>query len=155
MHRVGGLEKQDLTGNVSYDPANHQRMTDLRAQKVANIARDVPPQEVSGPDRGDVLIVSWGGTYGACTTATVACRQEGLQVAHAHLRYLNPFPSNLGDLLSRYRHVLVPELNMGQLRLLLRARYLVDARGLNKVTGRPFTVAEIVERVRELAGTAS
>ena len=155
MHRVGGLEKQDVTGHVSYDPANHQRMTDLRAQKVANIARDVPPQAVTGPERGDVLIVSWGGTYGACTTAATACRQEGLQVAHAHLRYLNPFPANLGDLLGRYRHVLVPELNMGQLRLLLRARYLVDAEGLNKVTGRPFTVAEIVERVRQFARTVS
>jgi len=154
-HRVGGLEKQDGTGNVSYDAANHQRMTDLRAQKVMNIARDVPAQEVSGPDRGDVLILSWGGTYGACTTAAMACREEGMQVAHAHLRYLNPLPANLGEIIGRYRHVLVPELNMGQLRLLLRARYLVDAEGLNKVTGRPFTVAEIVERVEQLARKAS
>jgi 2-oxoglutarate ferredoxin oxidoreductase subunit alpha len=150
MHRVGGLEKQDVTGHVSYDPDNHQRMTDLRARKVRNIARDLPPQEVVGPETGDVLVLSWGGTYGACTTAAALCRQRGLKVAHAHLQYLNPLPGDLGAVLGRYRRVLIPELNTGQLRLLVRARYLVDAVGLNKVTGRPFAVKEIVDEIEQL-----
>jgi len=96
MHRIGGLEKQDVTGNVSYDPENHQHMTNIRAQKVANVAMDVPPQEVNGPDHGRVLVLSWGGTYGACVTAVQQCQANGLSVAHAHLRYLNPLPRNLG-----------------------------------------------------------
>lgn len=151
-HRVGGLEKQDGTGNVSYDADNHQHMTNVRAQKVANIALDIPPQEVSGPASGDLLVVSWGGTFGACTTAVDRCRAAGMSVAHAHLRYLNPFPTNLGELLKSYKNVLVPELNMGQLRLLLRARYLVDAIGLNKVKGKPFSVAEVVDKITEIIG---
>ncbi len=150
MHRVGGLEKEDITGNVSYDPENHQHMTNVRAQKVENIAKDIPPQAVDGPASGDVLVLSWGGTYGACTTAVNRCRKEGLSVAHAHLRYLNPFPANLGDILKSYTKVLVPELNMGQLRLLVRAKYLVDAIGLNKVKGKPFAVVEIVQKIKQL-----
>jgi 2-oxoglutarate ferredoxin oxidoreductase subunit alpha len=150
MHRVGGLEKEDITGNVSYDPENHQHMTNVRAQKVENIAMDIPPQAVDGPSSGDLLVLSWGGTYGACTTAVTRCRKEGLSVAHAHLRYLNPFPANLGDILKSYKKVLVPELNMGQLRLLVRAKYLVDAIGLNKVKGKPFAVVEIVQKIKQL-----
>ncbi len=149
-HRIGGLEKQDGTGNVSYDPLNHQHMTNIRAQKVANIADHVPPQGVLGEATGDVLVVSWGGTFGACTTAVRRLQAQGHAVSHAHLRYLNPFPANLGELLGQFRQVLVPELNMGQLRMLLRSQFLVDAQGLNKVQGKPFTVGEIVGRVREL-----
>jgi 2-oxoglutarate ferredoxin oxidoreductase subunit alpha len=152
MHRVGGLEKQDITGNVSYDPSNHQHMTDVRAKKVANIADDVPPQEVSGPDSGDLLVLSWGGTYGANTTAVKKCQKLGLSVAHAHLRYLNPFPRNLGEILDRYEKILIPELNMGQLRTLIRARYLKDAIGYNKVQGKPFTVAELVKKIQATIG---
>ncbi|HUG69704.1 MAG TPA: 2-oxoacid:acceptor oxidoreductase subunit alpha [Pirellulaceae bacterium] len=152
MHRVGGLEKQDITGNVSYDPDNHQHMTDVRATKVANIADDVPLQEVSGPESGDLLVLSWGGTYGANTTAVKKCQKLGLSVAHAHLRYLNPFPKNLGEILDRYEKVLVPELNMGQLRMLIRDRFLKDAIGYNKVQGKPFTVAELVGKIQETIG---
>ena len=149
-HRVGGLEKQDVTGNGSYDPDNHQHMTDVRQQKVDNIADDIPEQAVVGPENGELLVVSWGGTFGACTTAVERCQREGLSVAHAHLRYLNPFPRNLGDLLSRYQRILVPELNMGQLRAILRANFLVDAEGLNKVQGKPFAVTEIVDKIKTL-----
>ncbi|MEE3369958.1 MAG: 2-oxoacid:acceptor oxidoreductase subunit alpha [Planctomycetota bacterium] len=149
-HRLGGLEKQDITGNVSYDPDNHQHMTNVRQQKVDNIAEDIPEQAVVGPENGDLLVVSWGGTFGACTTAVERCQREGLSVAHAHLRYLNPFPRNLGDLLSRYQRVLVPELNMGQLRAILRSTYLIDVEGLNKVQGKPFAVTEIVDKIKAL-----
>ncbi len=149
-HRVGGLEKSNVTGNVDYSPENHQRMTEIRAQKVANVADSIPEQEVYGPESGRLLVVSWGGTYGAVRTAVQQLLRDNQSVAHAHLRYLNPFPKNLGDLLGRYEKVLVPELNMGQLRMLLRARYLVDAVGLNKVQGKPFLVSEIVEKIRSL-----
>ena len=154
MHVIGGLEKEEGTGNVSYDPDNHQRMTDLRARKVENIQQDIPAQKVTGPERGHVLVLSWGGTFGACASARDECQKEGLQVGHAHLRYLNPLPANLGEIVRGYRHVLIPELNTGHLRLLVRAKYLVDAVGLNKVTGRPFAIGEIVERIRQFAGSA-
>lgn len=153
MHRIGGLEKHHDTGNVSYDSDNHEVMVRLRAQKVANVAADSPLQTVAGPDRGDLLVVSWGGTYGACTTAVRQCLRQGLSVAHAHLRYLQPLPNNLGEILRNYRQVLVPELNLGQLRMLLRARYLVDAVGLNKVKGKPFDVAEVVEKIQSMLST--
>nr|WP_261342575.1 2-oxoacid:acceptor oxidoreductase subunit alpha [Roseimaritima multifibrata] len=151
MHRIGGLEKEDGTGNVSYDPANHQHMTDTRAQKVAMIADRVPEQELFGAESGDVLVVSWGGTYGACHTAVQRCQQAGLSVSHAHVRYLNPLPRNLGTMLKQFKTVLVPELNMGQLRMLLRHHYLVDCIGVNKVQGKPFTVTELVEAIRDQA----
>ena len=150
MHRVGGLEKQDGTGNVNYDPANHQHMVDRRAAKVAGIARELPPQRVEGPERGELLVVSWGGTYGAVSTAVRRVQHQKRAVAHAHLRHLNPLPANLGELLTRYDKVLVPEMNLGQLLLLLRGRYLVDAIGLNKVQGRPFTVGEVEEKINSL-----
>ncbi|MCA9184254.1 MAG: 2-oxoacid:acceptor oxidoreductase subunit alpha, partial [Planctomycetales bacterium] len=149
-HRIGGLEKQNNTGNVSYDPANHQLMTNLRAQKIANIAMDIPEQEVAGPDKGDLIVLSWGGTYGACVTATRQAQQAGLSVAHAHLRYLNPFPRNLEKVLRNYKYVLIPELNMGQLKTVIRSTYLIDAIGLNKVQGKPFTVAEIVNKINDV-----
>jgi 2-oxoglutarate ferredoxin oxidoreductase subunit alpha len=149
-HRIGGLEKQDITGNVSYDPENHQRMVHLRAKKVASIAHDVPNQEVMGPTSGDLLVIGWGGTAGAIRSAVERVQRQGGSVAHAHLRYLNPFPKNLGELLRSYKRVLVPELNMGQLRLLLRGNYLVDAIGLNKIKGKPFLIAEIEAKIHEV-----
>lgn len=148
QHRIGGLEKQHVTGNVSYDPENHEFMVKLRAQKVENIAMDIPLQEVQGPPSGDLLVLSWGGTYGACLTAVQQCLDAGLSVAHAHLRYLNPLPANLGEVLDGYRQILIPELNMGQLKLLIRDKYLVDAQGLNKVKGKPFNVEEVVAAIR-------
>jgi 2-oxoglutarate ferredoxin oxidoreductase subunit alpha len=152
MHRIGGLEKEWDTGNVSYDPDNHERMIETRAQKVANIAGDIPPQDASGPESGDLLVLSWGGTYGACVTAVAECRSKGMSVAHSHLRYLNPFPANLGQLLSRYRAVLVPELNMGQLRSMIRATYLREVHGLNKMKGKPFAIHEIAEKIEQIVG---
>ncbi len=155
MHRVGGLEKQDGTGNVSYDADNHQRMTNIRAQKVANVAQVIPPQEVFGAESGELLVLSWGGTYGACHTAVAQALDEGLSVAHCHLRHLNPFPSELGEILARYESVLVPELNSGQLRMLIRAQFLVDAIGFNKVQGKPFSVVELVEKIQQLTGSTA
>lgn len=146
-HRIGGLEKQHLTGNVAYAPENHQFMTDLRAEKVDRLADRIPPVEVEGPESGDLLVLGWGGTYGAITTAVTRARNKGKSVAAAHLRYLNPMPRNLEGVLRSYKHVLVPELNTGQLRLLIRGRYLVDARGLNKVAGQPFLVDEIEQAI--------
>jgi 2-oxoglutarate ferredoxin oxidoreductase subunit alpha len=146
-HRIGGLEKQDVTGNVSYDPANHQHMVNTRAAKVANIAGDIPPQKLDGPASGDLLVLSWGGTYGACATATHVVQGKGKAVTHCHLRYLNPLPNDLADIFKRFKKVLIPELNMGQLRTIIRAKYLVDAVGLNKVQGKPFSVGEVVEKI--------
>jgi len=150
MHRIGGLEKQDVTGTVSYEAENHQHMVELRARKVALIAEDIPPQAVEGPASGKVLVLGWGGTYGSIATAVRELWQRGAPVAHAHLRYLNPLPADLGCILRQYDKVLVPELNRGQLRNLVRADYLVDAVGLNKLTGRPFAVHEIVEAIERL-----
>ncbi len=150
MHRVGGLEKEDGTGNISYDAENHQKMVNIRAQKVANAAQLLPPQQVDGPSEGELLVLSWGGTYGAVFTAVNQARSEGRSVAHAHIRYLNPFPSNLGEIISRYEKVLIPELNLGQLRMLIRSKYLVDAIGFNKVKGKPFAVSELVEKICDL-----
>jgi 2-oxoglutarate ferredoxin oxidoreductase subunit alpha len=150
MHRVGGIEKEDGSGNISYDPDNHQKMVNIRAQKVANAAKLLPPQSVVGPQSGDLLVLSWGGTYGACLTAVQKAQSMGKSVALAHVRYMNPFPSNLGEILSSYKKVLIPELNMGQLRMLIRSRYLVDAVGYNKVKGKPFTVTELVEKIHEM-----
>jgi 2-oxoglutarate ferredoxin oxidoreductase subunit alpha len=149
-HRIGGLEKQDGTGNVSYDPANHARMTYLRAEKIRRMARDVPEAAPDGDPEGDLLVVAWGSTYGAVTAAVRAQRAKGRKVAHLHLRHLNPLPANLGDVLGRYRKVLVPEINLGQLRFVLRATYLVDAIGFNKVEGKPFTISELEGKIEEV-----
>jgi 2-oxoglutarate ferredoxin oxidoreductase subunit alpha len=151
-HRIGGLEKDGLTGNVSYDPINHEAMVRTRAAKVANIAKDIPLLEVSGSSTGDVLVLGWGGTYGACTQAANEARARGLKVSSAHLRHLNPFPRNLGEVLGSFKRVLIPELNLGQLSMLVRSRFLVDAVGLNKIQGKPFKVSEIVSKIEELAG---
>ena len=149
MHRVGGLEKEDGTGNVSYDPDNHQHMVETRAKKIAMAADLIDELEVDGPDKG-TLVISWGGTYGACRTAVKTCQANGKSVAHAHLRWINPFPKNLGDVLKRYDNVLIPELNTGQLRLLIRDQFLVDAKGFNKIKGKPFSVTELVEAIEAI-----
>ncbi len=151
-HRIGGLEKSDIVGNVSYDAENHWRMVQYRAEKIARIARDIPDAEVMGDRGGDLLVLGWGSTYGAIITAVQRARGKGMSVSSAHLRHLNPFPENLGDVLSRFRKVLIPELNLGQLRMLIRARYLVDAVGLNIVTGRPLKTGDIEMKIRELVG---
>ncbi len=149
-HRVGGLEKEDISGNVSYDPVNHEHMVKVRAEKVARIADDIAPLQVFGPSEGDLLVIGWGSTAGAIRSAVERVQRRGASVAAAHLRYLNPFPKNIENVLKRYEKVLVPELNSGQLSMLLRARYLIDAQGLNKVQGQPFKIAEIEQRIEEM-----
>lgn len=152
-HRVGGLEKQDVTGDISYDPENHDHMVRTRAEKIARAAEIVPPLEVRGPSSGKALLLGWGGTYGAITTAADELREEGMEVASAHLRYLNPMPPNVGEVLRRFQRVIVPEINLGQLSMLLRARFLIDAVGINQVRGRTFRVGELKERVRAILGS--
>lgn len=149
-HRVGGLEKQEGTGNVSYDPENHDHMVKIRAAKIEKAAETIPPLEVEGPASGDALLLGWGGTYGAITTAAHRLRAAGRKVSNAHLRYIHPFPSNLGEVLSNFETVIVPEINLGQLRMLIRANYLVDAVGINLVRGRAFLVDELVDRIGDI-----
>jgi 2-oxoglutarate/2-oxoacid ferredoxin oxidoreductase subunit alpha len=149
-HRIGGLEKQDVTGNVSYDADNHDLMTRLRAQKIAGIADDIPELEVDDPDGADLLVLSWGGTYGPVAAGVRRVRQNGGTVAHAHLHYLNPFPRNTGEVVTRYEKVLIPEINLGQLRKLIRAEFLVDAAGFNLVRGLPFRASEIQEAIEAM-----
>ena len=149
-HRIGGLEKEAISGNVSYDPANHQLMTDTRAWKVANIANDIPQLEVNGDEDASVLVLGWGSTFGSIRAAARRVRLEGHKVATAHLRYLNPMPNNLGEVLRSYDRILIPELNTGQLLKVIRAEYLLDAVGLNKVAGEPFKVSEIAEKIMEM-----
>lgn len=151
-HRIGGIEKQDVTGNVSYDPLNHERMVHLRADKVAGIVHDIPDVVPQGDLSGDLLIVSWGSTHGPVTGALKSQRAKGRRIGHVHLRYLNPLPKNLGEVLGRYDNVLVPEMNMGQLVMLLRAKYLVDAHGYNKIQGKPFKQSEIERKIEEMLG---
>jgi len=149
-HRIGGIEKEDVTGNVNYDPINHELMVKTRAKKIANIANEIPELEVDGPAEGDLLVVGWGGTYGSIVTAVQTMQRKGHKVAHAHFRYLNPMPRNTGDVLKRFKKILVPELNNGQLSFMLRSKYLVDAVGLNKIQGRPFLVSEITKKMTEM-----
>ena len=151
-HRVGGLEKAENTGHVSYDPDNHQRMVELRQEKVNRIQDDIAKTEVYGDDSGDVLIVSWGGTYGSCRSAVETLHEDGKSVSHIHLRWINPLPKDLGEIIIKFKNILVPEINMGQLIKLLRAEYLVDAKGLNQVTGRPISATRIIENVNQLIG---
>lgn len=149
-HRIGGLEKQHLTGNVNYEPQNHEFMVKLRAEKVERIANDIPLAKVEGDPKGEMLLVSWGGTYGAVKTAAINLRARGTNVSHLHLRYLNPMPKNVGEILYNFKHILVPELNMGQLIKVLRSKYLVPAIGLNKIQGQPFKSTEIEKKVEEM-----
>jgi len=149
-HRVGGIEKQDVTGNINYDPLNHERMVRLRAAKVEAVADDIPDAVPAGDQSGDLLIVAWGSTHGPITAALKTARDKGQSVGHVHLRHLNPLPRNLGDVLKRYKHVLVPEMNMGQLVMILRAKFLVDAQGYNKIQGKPFKQSEIEQKIDEI-----
>jgi 2-oxoglutarate/2-oxoacid ferredoxin oxidoreductase subunit alpha len=149
-HRIGGLEKQDVTGNVNYEPLNHERMVRLRAAKVAAIVQDVPDVVPAGDASGDLLIVAWGSTHGPITAALKTQRAKGHRIGHVHLRHLNPLPKNLGEVLGHYDRVLVPEMNMGQLVMVLRAKYLVDAQGYNKIQGKPFKQSEIEQKIEEM-----
>jgi len=151
-HRIGGLEKQDVTGNVNYEPLNHEKMVRIRAAKVEAVAQDIPNALPMGDPEGDLLIVSWGSTCGSIMQSVKAQRELGRKIGHLHLRYLNPLPSNVGDILKRYKKVLVPELNMGQLLWVLRAKYLVNAVGLNKIQGRPFKQSELDQKIEEMLG---
>ncbi len=149
-HRIGGLERDAVSGNISYDPSNHQRMTEWRAAKIAGIAKDIPAQTIDqGPDGGPMVVVGWGSTYGPISRAVGNLLSEGVQVSHVHLRHIWPLPRNLGELLGGFERVLVPEMNMGQLVKLLRSELLVPAEGLNKVSGKPFMIAEIEAAVRD------
>jgi len=147
-HRLGGLEKQNLTGNVSYDPENHALMTELRARKIEAIANDIPPLEVYGDEDAALLVLGWGSTFGAIRAATIRARDDGLEVAHAQLKYLNPFPPNLGEVLEGRDKILIPELNSGHLAKLIRAEYLVETESLSKVEGDPFKAVEIEDQIR-------
>jgi 2-oxoglutarate ferredoxin oxidoreductase subunit alpha len=149
-HRVGGLEKQALTGNVSYDPDNHEQMTAARAAKIEGIANDIPDVETHDPDDAKLLVVSWGSTYGSVRAGVNNAVKDGYPAAHIHLRHLNPFPKNLGDVLGKYEKVLVPELNRGQLAAVLRAKYLTPTVTLSKVQGAPFMANEITKKIIEL-----
>jgi len=151
-HRVGGIETAENTGHVSYDPDNHHRMVLIRQEKVNRIQNDIPPTEVFGDSNGDLLILSWGGTYGACRSASETLQEDGLKVSHVHLRWISPLPKDLGEILINFKHILVPEINLGQLLRLIRSEYLVDAKGLNLVRGRPIGAATIVEKVKETLG---
>jgi len=148
-HRIGGIEKQNITGNVNYDPENHQLMVKLRQEKVDRAVADVPPLEVFGEPKGKVLVLGWGSTYGSITSAVEKMQKEGKPVSSAHLRYLNPFPGNLGEVLRNFETVIVPEMNLGQLCTMIRAKYLVDAVAFSKVKGRPFQIREIIRKVEE------
>ena len=151
-HRVGGLEKAENSGHVSYDPDNHHRMVELRQEKVNRIQNDIAETEVFGKKNGDVLVISWGGTYGSCRSAVETLHEEGKSVSHVHLRWISPLPKDLGEIIIKFKNVLVPEINMGQLIKLIRSEYLVDAKGINQVTGRPISATKIIENVNQLIG---
>jgi 2-oxoglutarate ferredoxin oxidoreductase subunit alpha len=148
-HRIGGIEKQHITGNVSYDPENHEFMVRMRQAKVDRVAQDIPDVEVFGAKTGRVLVLGWGSTYGAITSAVERLQRAGHSVSSAHLRHLNPFPQNLGEVLAGFDKVIIPEMNLGQLCTMIRAKYLVDAVAFSKVKGRPFQIREIERKVEE------
>ncbi len=150
-HRVGGLEKQNITGNISYDPDNHQLMVKIREEKVEKIAQYIPEQKLdNGPEKGKLLIIGWGSTYGAIKSAVIELLEQGYEVAHAHLRYVRPFPANLGDIIKNFDQVLIPEINNGQLIKIIRDKYLVDAKGYNKIMGIPITKGEMIDEVKKM-----
>jgi 2-oxoglutarate ferredoxin oxidoreductase subunit alpha len=150
-HRIGGIEKQNITGNVSYDPENHQTMVKIRQEKVDKIAQYIPDQILdSGPEKGKLLILGWGSTYGAIKSAVIQLQAEGYSVSHAHVRYIRPFPKNLGTILKNFDHVLIPEINNGQLIKIIRDQFLIDAKGYNKIMGVPITKGELIEKVKEM-----
>jgi len=149
-HRIGGLEKADVTGNVNYEPANHEHMIRTRAEKVARVVAEIPPTKMYGAEKAKLLVVGWGGTYGAIHSAVRNMVEHGFPVAQIHLRHLNPLPPDLEDILRRHEKILIPELNTGQLRFLIRNQFLIDAEGLNKIQGRPLAVEEIEERIEAM-----
>ena len=151
-HRLGGIEKEENTGHVSYDPENHHRMVELRQEKVNRIQQDIAPIKIFGEDHGDMLILSWGGTYGSCRSAVETLQEDGKKVSHAHIRWISPLPKDLGEIIIGFKNVLVPEINLGQFLRLIRAEYLVDAKGLNLVRGRPISASTIVETVKKTLG---
>jgi 2-oxoglutarate ferredoxin oxidoreductase subunit alpha len=151
-HRIGGIEKDALTGNISYAPDNHEKQTRVRAEKIARVAQDIGELDLAGAPSGDVLVVGWGGTYGALRQAQQALAAQGKKVSHAHLRWLSPLEPGLAKIIRNFKHVLVAELNMGQLRTVIRAEFLVDAVGLNKIQGQPFKVREVITAVEKLVG---
>src|SRR6202050_3103732 len=153
-HRVGGIEKQDVTGNINYEPLNHEHMVRLRAAKVEAVADDIPPVVPEGDQSGDLLIIAWGSTHGPITAALNAQREKGRSIGHVHLRHLNPLPRDLGDVIKRFKKVLVPEMNMGQLLMILRAKFLVNAQGYNKIQGKPFKTSEIENKIEQMLGLA-
>ncbi|NJK89674.1 MAG: hypothetical protein HC923_09900 [Myxococcales bacterium] len=154
-HRIGGIEKGYDTGHISYDPENHQHMVQVREEKIARLADILPALEIDGPEAGPLLVVGWGSTFGSIRQAVRSLRSEGRSVSHVHLRHLNPLPNDLGTILKRFERVVVPELNLGQLTMVLRARYLIDAVALSKVKGRPFMVDELVEALRVFSPQSS
>ena len=150
-HRIGGLEKQNITGNVNYEPENHQLMVKIRQEKVDKIAEYIPEQKLdSGPEKGKILVLGWGSTYGAIKSAVADLQAKGHQVSHAHLRYVRPFPRNLGDIIRNFETVLIPEINNGQLIKIIRDKYLVNAIGYNKIMGVPITRAELITKIEEM-----
>jgi 2-oxoglutarate ferredoxin oxidoreductase subunit alpha len=151
-HRIGGIEKAENTGNISYDPVNHDRMVRLRAEKVARVADEIPDLSVHGDAEASLLVIGWGSTEGAITGAVNVARKEGIKVARAHFHHLNPFPKNTGEVLARFEKVLLPEMNLGQLALLLRAKFLKDIVSYTKVEGKPFYRFEVLAKIRQLAG---
>ncbi|MBT5404815.1 MAG: 2-oxoglutarate ferredoxin oxidoreductase subunit alpha, partial [Candidatus Marinimicrobia bacterium] len=151
-HRIGGLEKKDGIGNVSYDPDNHHEMTMIRQEKVNRIANELPATEIIGEDKGDLLILSWGGACGSARSATEQLQEDGFSVSQVNLRWINPFPKDLGNILTQFKKVLIPEINNGQLIKLIRAEYLIDAQGYNVVRGKPLRASLLVEKAKELIG---
>jgi 2-oxoglutarate ferredoxin oxidoreductase subunit alpha len=151
-HRIGGLEKAHITGNVSYDPDNHDFMIRLRAQKVKNIANDIPDLEVIGDQEGEILVLGWGGTYGAITEAVKNVRKSGKKVSQAHLKYLFPFPKNLGKVLKGFKKVLIPEINLGQLATIIRSEFLIEPVSLTKIKGLPYKTIEVQNKILEVLG---
>jgi 2-oxoglutarate ferredoxin oxidoreductase subunit alpha len=150
-HRIGGIEKQHETGNISYEPLNHEFMVKLRAEKVERVADFIPLQKLdSGNEKGKLLILGWGSTYGAIKSACIKARAQGMDVSHAHVRYIKPLPKNLGEILYNFEHVLIPEMNTGQFIKVIRDKYLIPAEGFNKVQGIPFTATEILEKIKEV-----
>jgi 2-oxoglutarate ferredoxin oxidoreductase subunit alpha len=150
-HRIGGLEKQNITGNISYDPENHQTMVKIRQEKVDKLAGLIPKQKLdSGPEKGKILVLGWGSTYSAIKSACAELQQQGVEVSHAHLRYVRPFPENLGDIIRNFEQVLVPEINNGQLVKIIRDVYMVDAKAYNKIMGVPITKGELIEVIKKM-----
>ena len=151
-HRIGGLEKANISGNVSYDPDNHDRMVKLREQKIKNMVNDVPDLVVDGDQNGELLVLGWGGTYGAITEAVIKARNKGYKVSQAHLRYIHPFPKNTGEVLNNFENILIPEINLGQLAKVIRSEFLLPVIQFNLVRGLPFRTSDIEEKIIEILG---